>query len=351
VPPQVDGVVAQACATAVRPPLYWPHAEEPPMNPALTAAAIGQALSGLRRVGGPLEIALVALAALLATVSLVPELRAWRRPALAVTAVALALGELLLVWFHERLWALAAVADPATGQIVGRVAVPLWVESEKLYVWALLVAVMGLLAKDRREELLPGVGIMVAVLTVGAALWGRPFSNPLPSFLGQYGSYLQAYASGVPQAAQGAYIGLESSRQYYYNTWYMWVHPPLLFLAYGAFAISFVATVRAALTRSAAFERLAYHWARLGYLPLTAGMLLGFPWAILAWSGESWWWSGKVNMSIMMWLLYTAYLHGRLYLHRRGMWRWVLALAALSFVVLVLTYLATYVVPGAHSYA
>jgi hypothetical protein len=33
------------------------------------------------------------------------------------------------------------------------------------------------------------------------------------------------------------------------------------------------------------------------------------------------------------------------------MWRAVAALAILSFAVLVLTYVATYVVPGAHSYA
>jgi hypothetical protein len=33
------------------------------------------------------------------------------------------------------------------------------------------------------------------------------------------------------------------------------------------------------------------------------------------------------------------------------MWRWVAALSILSFVILLLTYLATYVVPGAHSYA
>ena len=321
------------------------------MNPVVTIAALDQALRSLGRLGGPLEVALVAAAALLALVSLVPDLARWRRPVLAGAAMLLVLGEVALAWFHWRLYSLAVVADPASGQSVGRVAVPLWVESEKLYVWALLVAVMGLLARDRRDDLLPGVGVMVAVLAAGAALWGRPFSEPLPSFLSQYGQYLQAFASGVPEAAQGAYVGMESSRQYYYNSWYMWVHPPLLFFSYGAFAISFVATVRAAVTRRASFERLAYHWARLGYLPLTAGMLLGFPWAILAWRGESWWWSGKVNMSIMMWLLYTAYLHGRLYLHRRGMWRWVLALSILSFVVLILTYLATYIVPGAHSYA
>ena len=58
------------------------------------------------------------------------------------------------------------------------------------------------------------------------------------------------------------------------------------------------------------------------------------------------WWSGKVNMSLMMWLLYTAYLHARLYLRRRGMWKAVAAIAVLSFAILVLTYLTTYVVPA-----
>ena len=139
--------------------------------------------------------------------------------------------------------------------------------------------------------------------------------------------------------------------QFYYNAWYMWVHPPLLFLSYGAFVVSFAAIVLAVRHRRSRYEDQAYWWARLGYLPLTLGMLLGFPWAIMSWSGEAWWWSGKVNMSIMMWLLYTAYLHARLYLRRRGMWRWVLAIAIAAFVALVLTYVTTYLVPGAHSVA
>ena len=111
---------------------------------------------------------------------------------------------------------------------------------------------------------------------------------------------------------------MEAARQFYYNAWFMWVHPPLLFFSYGAFVISFVATLLMIRERHSAFETTAYRWARLGYLSLTAGMLLGFPWALMSWQGESWWWSGKVNMSIMMWVLYTAYLHARLYLRTRG---------------------------------
>jgi hypothetical protein len=33
------------------------------------------------------------------------------------------------------------------------------------------------------------------------------------------------------------------------------------------------------------------------------------------------------------------------------MWKWVAALGVLSFLILVLTYITTYLVPGAHSYA
>jgi cytochrome c biogenesis factor len=320
------------------------------MNTQAVAVSIDGALRTLARLGGVFEIALLAFAAVLLVVSLVPTSTPRRRLALAATVAALLAGELLLAWFHWRLHALAIVVDPATGQVAGHVAIPLWVESEKLYAWALVVAVMGLAAREKRDELLPGIAIAVAALILGAALWGRPFTNPLPSFFGQYAGYLQAMAGGG-QGAQSAYEGMESSRQFYYNAWYMWVHPPLLFFSYGAFVISFLATLLAIVRKHSSYERLAYHWARLGYLPLTAGMLLGFPWALVAWNGQSWWWSGKVNMSIMMWLLYTAYLHGRLYLRQRGMWRWVLALSVLSFAILVLTYLATYVVPGAHSYA
>jgi cytochrome c biogenesis factor len=258
-------------------------------------------------------------------------------------------GEIALMWFHWRLYQLAVVISP-DGVASGRVAVPLWIESEKLYVWALLLAVLGTLMQRQRRELLTGVMLLTAGLVFGAALLGRPFSEPLPAFFGQYAGYLQGMASGG-QAAQSAYAGMESARQFYYNAWYMWIHPPLLFLSYGAFAISFVATLRMIGARHSSYETTAYRWARFGYVWLTLGMLLGLPWALFAWQGESWWWSGKVNMSLMMWLLYTAYLHARLYLRHRGMWKTVAALSVLSFVILVLTYLTTYIVPGAHSYA
>lgn len=319
------------------------------MNPAQTFESLTALRDTLGAIGVVFEPLLIVASLALAAFALAPRLSRWRGWALAGAAAVLVAGEAMLIWFHWKLYGLAVVIDPVSGAETGRVAVPIWVESEKLYVWALAVAVLGLVMRRHRKELLPAVMIVTALLGIGAAVFGRPFSEPLPGFFGQYMGYLQGMTTGG-QAAMGAFQGMEGARQFYYNTWYMWVHPPMLFLAYGAFAISFVATLRMIKARHSSYETTAYRWARWGYIWLTFGLLLGFPWAIMAWQGQSWWWSGKVNMSLMMWMFYTAYLHARLYLRRAGMWRVVAALAILSFVVLVLTYLATYVVPGAHSY-
>jgi ABC-type transport system involved in cytochrome c biogenesis permease subunit len=314
-----------------------------------TFQAVQSLTQTLALLGAPYQSLLVVAAVLLAAAAVLPAARRWRGWALGAMTLLLLAGEGVLIWFHYRLWTLTVVTDPATGSVVGRVAVPLWVESEKLFVWALVVAVLGVLLRRHRDELLSGTMLITAILAAGAALSGKPFTEPVPGFFGQYFGYLQASSMGGA-AAQQAFEGMYGSMRFYYNAWYMWVHPPLLFLSYGAFALSFLATLKMIAHRHSSYETTAYRWARWGYLPLTFGMLLGFPWAILAWSGDSWWWSGKVNMSIMMWLLYTAYLHARLYLRRRGMWRTVAALSILSFVILMLTYATTYVVPGAHSY-
>jgi len=307
-------------------------------------------LDGVEALGSAAEIAIALAGVLAVIVALLPTARPYRRWMLGILAALLLAGEGILLVVHWRLYQLMVVVDPTTGITSGHVAAPLWIESEKLYVWALIVAVMGLVMRRQRDDLLGGVLVATGVLAIGGTLLSHPFTDPLPGLLGQYVGYLQAMGQGG-QAALGAFQGMEAARQFYYNAWFMWIHPPLLFFSYGAFVLSFVATLLMIRERHSAFETTAYRWARIGYLSLTAGMLLGFPWALMSWQGESWWWSGKVNMSIMMWVLYTAYLHARLYLRTRGMWKLVAAIAVLSFLILVLTYVATYVVPGAHSYA
>lgn len=326
------------------------------MTYADAAALLARTLSTLAAIGTPLTWMLVVASLALAAVSLSRARLAWRRPAMATVATTLGAGELLLLWLHRQLWLVTSFADPASGRTGGGIVTPIWIESEKLYLWAVIFAVMALVARRHRKELEPILGTFLALFAIGAVTVSRPFTEPLPQFLGTVRAYLALASAPNP----GTFVSnprlLTAAQQFeglrdYYASPFMWVHPPLLFFCYGAFVVSFAAVVLMLRHRRGEFETTAYRWARLGYLPLTAGMLLGFPWAVLAWKGQSWWWSGRVDVSIMMWLLYTAYLHGRLYLRREGMWRWVAVLAVLSFAALVLTYLATYVVPGIHSVA
>ncbi len=106
---------------------------------------------------------------------------------LGVLAALLLAGEGVLALVHWQLYQLMVVVDPATGLTSGNVAAPLWIESEKLYVWALIVAVMGLAdAAPARRAALSGVLLATGVLAIGGTLAGQPFTDPLPGLVGQY---------------------------------------------------------------------------------------------------------------------------------------------------------------------
>jgi hypothetical protein len=231
---------------------------------------ISRLLTGVAALGSAFEIAIAVAGLIALLVALLPAARPYRSWVLGILAALLLAGEGVLARLHLQLYQLMVVVDPATGLTSGNVAAPLWIESEKLYVWALIVAVMGLVMRRQRDELLSGVLLATGVLAIGGTLLSHPFTDPLPGLVGQYVGYLQAMGMGG-QAAAGAFQGMEAARQFYYNAWFMWVHPPLLFFSYGAFVVSFVATILMIRERHSAYETTAYRWARIGYLSLTRG--------------------------------------------------------------------------------
>jgi ABC-type transport system involved in cytochrome c biogenesis permease subunit len=319
-------------------------------------------------------IGLAAAAGLLT--ALYPPLARFRARASAVLTAVLWAGWGRLALFHWTIWRSVTIAGPdyfgvsASGLppgATGHLAVPLWIEGEKLFAWACLLALAVLVLWRRRDDPLFSSALAVAsALALAAVIVTNPFFAPLPGLARELTKYFEAFrtiqaaiAMGKLSAAASQALAphfqtlaeMAARKVYYYNTVYMWVHPPALFVAYAAFAMAFMASVLLLATRAVRYDRLAYDYAKLGYLVLTAGMLIGYPWALEAWKGESWWWSGKINMSLMMWVLYSGYLHSRLYLKRRGMWRFSAWLGVACFVTLVLTYLTTYFVPGIHSVA
>jgi len=122
----------------------------------------------------------------------------------------------------------------------------------------------------------------------------------------------------------------------------------MLFLSYACITLIGATSIFMFATRDPGVEKAGYDFARLGFTLLTVGMLIGYPWALKAW-GENWWWDPKICSSIMMWSVFSTYLHTRLYAGRRGMWYFTAALGVLCCLAMVFTFSASLYFPGEHT--
>ena len=113
------------------------------------------------------------------------------------------------------------------------------------------------------------------------------------------------------------------------------VHPPLLYIGYVGFSITFAFAV-AALIRGrvdAAWARWVRPWTLLAWAFLTLGISIGSYWAYyeLGWGGW-WFWDPVENASFLPWLSGTALLHSALVMERRNALKvWTVLLAILTF--------------------
>ncbi len=166
--------------------------------------------------------------------------------------------------------------------------------------WALAVAIMGsVFALTRGYAACPEktrLWFWIFFFTITGAfatmlvLWGNPFlmTSPAP-----------ADGSGLNPLLQNPG---------------MIIHPPLLFIGYGGFAIpSCMALAQAVTSRSE--DARPWHETTRGFFItawcfLTAGILLGAWWAYmeLGWGGY-WAWDPVENASLIPWLIATATLH------------------------------------------
>ena len=90
------------------------------------------------------------------------------------------------------------------------------------------------------------------------------------------------------------------------------VHPPMLYLGYVGFSISFSFAIAALIEGriDAAWARWVRPWTLVAWIFLTLGIAMGSYWAYyeLGWGGW-WFWDPVENASLMPWLAGTALLH------------------------------------------
>ena len=96
-------------------------------------------------------------------------------------------------------------------------------------------------------------------------------------------------------------------------------------------------------------EERAFRLTALGYLLLTAVIVIGAVWAEAAWSAY-WTWDPKEVWALITWLIYTVYFHARCTRRRSGLWLcWYVVLAVPAF---LFTFAGVNkLIPGLHAYA
>jgi cytochrome c-type biogenesis protein CcmF len=113
------------------------------------------------------------------------------------------------------------------------------------------------------------------------------------------------------------------------------IHPPLLYLGYVGFSISFSFAAAALIEGriDAAWARWVRPWLLVAWMCLTVGIAMGSYWAYyeLGWGGW-WFWDPVENASLMPWLVGTALLHSAVVMEKREALRiWTILLSILTF--------------------
>ncbi len=115
----------------------------------------------------------------------------------------------------------------------------------------------------------------------------------------------------------------------------MIAHPPILYMGYVGFAITYAAVIAGMFDKSkeATWIQYARQWHLLGWVMMTIGIVLGSHWAYreLGWGGW-WFWDPVENASFMPWLIGTALLHSMMVLKTDVRFlNWVAILAIFGF--------------------
>jgi len=216
---------------------------------------------------------------------------------------------------------------------IGRAPLTNLYESLVFFAWTIAVVYLALEAKFR-------------IRTVGA------FVTPFPFII-------MAYASLNPKDIQPLVPALQSN--------WLISHVVACFVGYAAFAVSFgisilyLFKVRAEnisakstalfwsyIPSSSALDEISYKTIAIGFPLLTIGIVTGAFWANVAW-GTYWSWDPKETWSLIVWLIYAAYLHARITRGWRGKKAAVLSIA--GFAATIFCYLGVnLILSGLHSY-
>ena len=92
------------------------------------------------------------------------------------------IGFLMLAWFHIQIYDTVLIEYPAAlRQMIpvenSRIAAPLWIESEKLYFWAMCASIFAMTV-TKRKDVMSFLGVILSIFSVVVYFFSNPFQRP-----------------------------------------------------------------------------------------------------------------------------------------------------------------------------
>jgi cytochrome c-type biogenesis protein CcmF len=210
-----------------------------------------------------------------------------------------------------------------------------------MLLWILVLAVWTMALVSRLHTLPPAFGAralgVLGVISFGFLLFTLATSNP--------------FARLIPAVPDGNDLNPVLQDPAFA------VHPPILYMGYVGFSVSFALACAAMLEgrRDQVWAHWMRPWTVMAWAFLSCGIALGSWWAYyeLGWGGF-WFWDPVENASFMPWLVGTALIHSLAVTDKRGLfksWTLLLAVGAFSLSLLGTFLVRSGVLVSVHSFA
>ena len=128
----------------------------------------------------------------------------------------------------------------------------------------------------------------------------------------------------------------------------MYLHVPLATMSFVAFLMVFVASILYLARREAKWDSLAHASAEVGVVLVSLALITGMIWAKPVWN--AWWlWTPRLTTTLILWLIYSAYLMVRAYAPNRAKGALYGAVVGIiGFADVIIVYFSVQWWPGIH---
>jgi len=213
-------------------------------------------------------------------------------------------------------------------------------QAGSLFFWSWIINLCLVIALNRRHILRDNWGYLFALVNLlffsGISMFlENPFSR-----VWQLGDGSLTDSLFVPAAGAKVYSGLIGrGLNPLLRHWGMIIHPPLLYIGFGAFLLPFAETLSHLVVKGEGDNLIAAlrPWLLVAWIFLTAGITLGSwrSYDVLGWGGY-WAWDPVETSSLIPWLVSTGLLHSMFLQQKKDIFKRINVILILSSYLLII---------------